>query len=509
MFRPHEVCGVEQRMKSMKFTRPSTTLALFALATVANSSELTEDSGWYIGGNAGQSRAEVDDRRITTNLVAAGLTPTSLDKFQEHFGFELFGGYQFNPYFALEGGYYDLGRFGFEADTNPAGTLRGEIKVRGADFDAIGILPFTERFAAFGRVGVTYVDTTDSFSGTGAVIVLDPGPSKHRASYKFGVGLQYAITTAFGLRAEAERYRVDDAVGRRGDIDLISLGVVYRFHGAARPNARTAAEPAVKPAPESVPVPEVVPVVVPLAPKLQKYCSILDFQFEVNQDGIQRQEIEKLRVIGTFLTKYPDTSAVIEGYADNVGMPEANMRLSQRRADSVVRYLVRTVHIDSSRLSAVGYGDSHPVGDNRTEEGKRMNRRIAAVVECTTDIPGLTVRPARVTMALEVEFDRDEVDIKPEFHDEIGRLADFLASHPSVTATVEGHAANQATRALALSISQLRAQNLMNYLVNNFGVARSRLTAEGFGDSRRFAYNTSLQGQQENRRVNVIINYPK
>ncbi len=493
-------------MKSMKFMRPSTAVALLALAPVANSSE-PADSGWYIGGNAGQSRADVDDRRIIANLAAAGLPSTSLDTFDHHFGFKIFGGYQFNSYFALEGGYYDLGRFGFEANTNPAGTLRGDIKVRGADFDAVGILPFTERFAAFGRVGVTYVDTKDSFSGTGAVIVLDPDPSKHRASYKFGVGLQYAITRAFGLRAEAERYRIDDAVGQKGDVDLISLGVVYRFHGTASPIARTAAEPVVNPTP--TPVPEVVPVVVPLVPQLQKYCSILDLQFEVNQDNIQRQYTEKLRVIGTFLTKYPDTSAVIEGYADNVGRPDANMRLSQRRADSVVHYLVRTVHIDSSRLSAVGYGDSHPVGDNRTEEGKRMNRRITAIVDCTTDIPGLTVRPARVTMALEVEFDRDKADVKPEFHDEIGRLAGFLAANPSVSATVEGHAANQATPALAQTISQLRAQNVMNYLVDNFGIARSRLSAEGFGDSRRFAYNTSLQGQQENRRVNVIINYPK
>jgi OmpA-OmpF porin, OOP family len=49
----------------------------------------------------------------------------------------------------------------------------------------------------------------------------------------------------------------------------------------------------------------------------------------------------------------------------------------------------------------------------------------------------------------------------------------------------------------------------VDYLVTEFGIARSRLAAEGFGRTRRFAYNTSLEGQQENRRVNVIINYPR
>jgi OmpA-OmpF porin, OOP family len=79
-----------------------------------------------------------------------------------------------------------------------------------------------------------------------------------------------------------------------------------------------------------------------------------------------------------------------------------------------------------------------------------------------------------------------------------------------VTATVEGHTSdNQETPTLALSICQLRAQNVVTYLADNFGIARSRLSAEGLGDTRRTAYNTSPQGQQENRRVDVIINYPK
>jgi OOP family OmpA-OmpF porin len=60
-----------------------------------------------------------------------------------------------------------------------------------------------------------------------------------------------------------------------------------------------------------------------------------------------------------------------------------------------------------------------------------------------------------------------------------------------------------------MEISQRRAQSVVNYLVDNFGIDRSRLTAQGFGDNRRFAYNTSAEGQQENRRVNIIINYPR
>jgi OOP family OmpA-OmpF porin len=48
----------------------------------------------------------------------------------------------------------------------------------------------------------------------------------------------------------------------------------------------------------------------------------------------------------------------------------------------------------------------------------------------------------------------------------------------------------------------------VNTMVNEFGIQRSRLSAAGFGQSRRFAYNTSLEGQKENRRVNIILDFP-
>ena len=484
------------------------TLGMAALASLVSQPVAADDSGWYIGVGAGQSRANIDDKRIMDELLGVGLATTTIRDEDRHFGYKALGGYQFNRYFALEGGYFDLGRFGFSLDTLPAGTLRGDIKIKGANLDALGFLPFTEKFAAFVRVGGTYEEAKDSFVGTGAVVVPDPNRRKRSANFKFGLGLQYNFTDAFGMRLEGERYRIDDAFDHNGDVDLISLGMIYRF-GTGKRVTRTVAQPAAAPAPAAAAVPPMT-VVVPVAEPTQRYCSILDFQFEVNQDDIQREEKEKLRVIGTFLTKYPGTTAVIEGHTDNVGQPSNNKLLSQRRADAVVAYLVQTLHVSPARLSAVGYGDSRPIGDNRTEEGKRANRRIGAIVACATDIEGLSVLPERLTMALLIEFDRNEAAIKPQYHDDLRRLGNFLKANPTVTATVEGHTGNlQATEALALEISQRRAQAVVNYLVDNLGIARSRLSAEGFGKTRRIAYNTSLEGQQENRRVNVIINYPK
>jgi OOP family OmpA-OmpF porin len=184
------------------------------------------------------------------------------------------------------------------------------------------------------------------------------------------------------------------------------------------------------------------------------------------------------------------------------------MKLSQSRADSVVTYLA-THGIARSRLKAVGYGETRPIADNRTQLGKRMNRRINALIACATDIEGIAPIPDRLTMALELEFDRNSADVRPKDRGELRKVANFLNANPKVTATVEGHTGNlQGTKQTAMEISQRRAQNVMNYLVTEFGVRRSQLAAQGFGQTRRFAYNTSLEGQQENRRVNIILDFP-
>ena len=492
------------------------TLGFVGCAVMNSQLAMAADSGWLGGLNIGQSRAKIDDEKITSQLQGVGLNPTSIIDDDRATAFKIFGGYKFNKNFALEAGYFDLGKFGFAATTTPAGTLNGQIKLRGLNFDAVGILPLAEKFSAFGRVGLNYAQAKDNFSATGAVAApTDSSPDKNDLNYKFGWGVQYDITESVGLRGEWERYRVNDAVDNRGEINMYSVGVVVMFggHKPAPAPAPKAAAPA-----RIVAAPAPARVIVPVRAKTEEYCSILDIQFEINKEDIQREEKEKLAVLGTFLKKYPNTTAIIEGHTDNVGSSEENMRLSQHRAESVVSYLTADHKIDPARLTAVGYGEKRPIADNSTDEGKRMNRRIGAVIACAADIEGLQVVPARVTMALEIEFDPYKDDIKPEYRNQLRNVANFMKANPSANATVEGHADKflgtgaqkvQVTPEVSMQVSQRRAQHVVNHLVDDFGIARSRLTAEGFGQTRRVSYGTTLEGQQENRRVNVIFTYPK
>jgi len=496
----------------MIFARAPGALRLLALTLIAGPFAMAQDSGWYLGANAGQSRSKIDDAKITRGLLGAGFTVSSIDRQDRATGYKVFLGYEFSRYFAFEGGYFDLGTFDFTATTAPPGTLDGQIKLKGLNFDAVLRVPMTERFSAFVRAGVNYAEAKNSFTGTGSVLVPNLDPSKREANAKFGGGLQYDFTPSFGMRFEWERYRIKDAVQDKADVDLASAGLAVRFGRSSPPSPpMSAQEPdqgAVSHGPVAREAP--LPVVVTAPPKTQQYCTILDIQFEIDQDDMQREEKEKLGVLGTFLNKYPETMAVIEGHTDDVGTPKHNLDLSLRRAESVVAYLVDNLHIDRSRLKAVGYGALRPVADNATGEGKRANRRINAVIACVTDLEGLKVAPARITLAMLIEFDRNQAEIRPEYDGEFHKVARFLKANPSVTASVEGHTGNlQATPELSMAISQRRAQNVVNYLVDNFGIDRWRLSAQGFGETRRFAYNTSAEGAQENRRVNIIINYPR
>ena len=87
----------------------------------------------------------------------------------------------------------------------------------------------------------------------------------------------------------------------------------------------------------------------------------------------------KLSDLSKVLTKYPDTDIEIQGHTDNKGTDAYNMRLSERRANSVADYL-STLNVASSRISIKGFGESAPEYTNETEEGRAQNRRVEFLI---------------------------------------------------------------------------------------------------------------------------------
>ncbi|MDP3761878.1 MAG: outer membrane beta-barrel protein [Ramlibacter sp.] len=214
-------------------------------------------SGWYMGGNIGRTTQDADNAAITNGLAAQGLATTSINSDDRDRGYKVFGGYQLNRNFAIEGGYFDLGSFGYTAQTAPLGSQSGDVRYKGMNLDLVGILPFTDKLSAIGRVGVTSTKASGSYSATGAAGVPfgNANPSERTTNPKVGVGLMYDFTPSLGVRVEAERYRVKDAFRNKNHVDMMSVGLVYRFGAAPVRTAQAAPAPVyVAPAPAPAPV---------------------------------------------------------------------------------------------------------------------------------------------------------------------------------------------------------------------------------------------------------------
>jgi OOP family OmpA-OmpF porin len=370
---------LEQNMKIARALGMMPTLAV--LAVTASPSAFADDSGWYAGFNGGQSRAKIADGRITDGLLGEGFTTTSISNDDRHLGFKVFGGYEFNRYFALEGGYFDLGRFGFTADTLPAGTLRGDSKIRGVNLDAVGMVPLSEKFSLFARAGLNYSEAKDSFAGTGSVAVINPEPHKRDANYKFGFGAEYDFTRNVGMRIEAERYRIDDAVGNKGDIDLYSAGLVFRFgRSAPPPVARTVEpEPVAAPVAEPEPAPPPPP---PPAPPIRKRVSFsADSLFDFGKETVKPEGRRALDSFAAELKGAQFDVITVTGHTDRIGSHAYNMKLSLRRAEMVKSYLVEAAGIPAEKVTVRGADGEDPVTKPDECPGQQRTPKLIACLQ--------------------------------------------------------------------------------------------------------------------------------
>ena len=116
-----------------------------------------------------------------------------------------------------------------------------------------------------------------------------------------------------------------------------------------------------------------------------------------------------------------------------------------------------------------------------------------------------TCPPTLVTIVLNVEFDTDKAVVKDKYRDEIKKVADFMKTYPKTTAVIEGHTDNTNTAAYNQKLSEERANSVRQYLINNFGIKASRLTAVGYGLTKPIASNSTEEGKQKNRRVQAVI----
>lgn len=137
-----------------------------------------------------------------------------------------------------------------------------------------------------------------------------------------------------------------------------------------------ALEPEIAPPPPPPP-----PAPVPIEKKQKVYIEkekiviTETIHFETGKAVILPISYSILNAVAEVLKQNPNIKVRVEGHTDSIGSDEMNLRLSQARADAVMKYLINQ-GIDPARLEAKGYGETMPIADNATPEGRAKNRRV-------------------------------------------------------------------------------------------------------------------------------------
>jgi len=98
--------------------------------------------------------------------------------------------------------------------------------------------------------------------------------------------------------------------------------------------------------------------------------------FDFDKYAVKKEHRSNLDNLGRFLRKNSQAYAVLSGFTDSIGTEAYNIKLSQRRAESVRNYLQNKFQISSKRLLLYWYGYANPVATNKTAQGRQLNRRV-------------------------------------------------------------------------------------------------------------------------------------
>ena len=366
------------------------TLQVITTASIADSYEQgsADSHSWYLGAGLGITELDPDTGATGYSVSDEGDT-----------GFKLFGGYDFSERLTVEGFFADLGsaQLSNPAPSQPDGTI---------DYSTLGasVLWYFIRNGENKGKGLrkglqVYAHGGLSFLNNSSSVAFSQDNS---VQLQYGAGLEYGLNNGIALRAGIDLYDKDAG--------MVFVGVMKRF--GVKQKSKKIIEPAPAPEPVAAPVVEevvqtqavVIPAVVvtydidtdmdgvvdrldecAYSPKEfsvdEKGCSIieLDFggvNFEPKSFDLTQESKQLLDEVVVTINASPELQKIeVQAHTDYKGSGEANLKLSEQRALSVKNYLVSQGVLEK-RLIAKGYGESQPIADNKTEEGRAKNRRV-------------------------------------------------------------------------------------------------------------------------------------
>lgn len=376
-------------------------ICLASLAALGSTAIHAQNSGQYYGGiGAGQAESKFDHDRISNSLIGESLVGTSVTQNKNEPAYKVFGGYQFNPYFAVEGGYFNLGKFGFNGQTALLETLNGQFKVDGINLDLVGSLPVNDQLSFLARMGVINGRSRDIFTHTVAGGLGNSNPSINKRDYKAGLGFSYKFSQSMTLRGEIERYKINDAVSGKANIDLATLSLVFPFGKTPEKSPKVVERIVYKEVPMPVkeepvvikeqpvvvyvttPAPAPMPAPVPAqAPERLKVSFNADVLFGFDHSNISPAGKRALDKFVEEIRNVQFDQINIQGHTDRIGTQAYNEKLSLQRANAVKAYLVSRNAAPASKVTTVGKGSTEPLTEAGSCKGVATSAAVIACLE--------------------------------------------------------------------------------------------------------------------------------
>lgn len=358
------------------------TLLLSVAPVIADENNDSDQRSWYLG--AGLGITELDPDTNNTGYSVADERDT---------GFKLFGGYDFSDRFAVEGFYTDLGSAQISSSfpSQPDGAI---------DYSTLGASALwyfwrngenkgndlRKGLQAYAHGGLSFINNSSSVNYT----------QDNSVQVQYGAGLEYGLNNGIALRAGIDLYDKDAG--------MVFVGVMKRFGTKSRRKVIVEPEPVIEPVVEPVVeqviiVPEVIVVAdidsdkdgvidrldecadSPADMKVDTQgCSIIAIEldgvtFESKSFELTAESKIILDEAVVTISASPELQIEVQAHTDYKGSGKLNLQLSEQRALSVKAYLV-SKGVNENQLTAKGYGESQPIADNKTEEGRAKNRRV-------------------------------------------------------------------------------------------------------------------------------------
>lgn len=219
----------------------------------------------------------------------------------------------------------------------------------------------TESWRPYFTMGVVYYE--QDVGSSGPTLNSD---QKYTHQGSVGLGLSKMLDAHWEFRGDV-RFLHQVREGHEGINDgAVNLALNYYFN---TPTVAPVVAAAVVPEPEFAPEPEA-------APETRAITVRLNVEFEFDKAVVLAVYGDELEAVANAMKVHEDIELVLEGHTDSIGSDDYNQGLSERRVVAVEAKLAEDYGINPDRISTVGYGESRPIADNATDEGRARNRRV-------------------------------------------------------------------------------------------------------------------------------------